>query len=100
EEAVVDMLGGELGRRTQRVVGVGDAVMLLVARLEALQDLVRLVDRRLGDLDLLEAARERAVALEEALVVVVRRGAEAAKLAGSECGLQNVRRVEGSAARR
>ena len=46
---VVDVLGRQLGRGAQRVVGVGDAVMLLVVPLEPVQDLVRLVDARLGD---------------------------------------------------
>ena len=61
---------------------------------------MRLLDRRLGDLDLLEAARQRAIALEVALVVVVRRRADAAQLAGRQRGLEDVRRVQRAAARR
>jgi hypothetical protein len=39
-------------------------VVLLVIRLEALEDLDRVFDRRLVDVDLLEAAHQRAVLLE------------------------------------
>ena len=53
---VVDVLGRELGGRAQRPAGVDDAVMVLVDALEALQDLHRFLERRLVDLDLLEAA--------------------------------------------
>jgi len=59
---------------------------------------MRLVDRRFGELDLLEAAGQRAVALEEALVVVVRGGADAAQLPGGERRLQDVGGVERAAA--
>ena len=56
----------ELDCRAQRLVRVRDAVMLLEAALEAAQDLDGLVDGRLGDVDLLEAPRERVVLLEDA----------------------------------
>ena len=97
QEAVVDVLGGQLGGRAQRLVGVGDVVMLLVLRLEPAEDLVRLLDARLDQLDLLEAAGERAVALEVLLEVLERRRADAAQLAAGERGLQQVRGVHGAA---
>ena len=46
-----------------------DAVVLLEARLQALQDLDGLLDRRLDDVDLLEAPRQRRVLLEDAAVL-------------------------------
>src|SRR5678815_4934451 len=66
---VVDVLGRELGRRLQRRRRVLDAVVLLEARLQALQDLDRLLDRRLDHVDLLEAPRQRRVLLEDAAVL-------------------------------
>jgi hypothetical protein len=65
-------------------VRVLHAVVALVVRLQAAQDRVRLLDARLADLDALEAARERAIALEVALVVLVGGGADAAQLARGE----------------
>src|SRR2546427_556273 len=71
QEAIVPVLGRQLGRGAQRPVGEADAVVALVVRLEAAQDGVRLLDARLAHLDLLEPAGQRAVALEVGLVVVV-----------------------------
>jgi len=53
--AVIDVLGRQFGRGLQGTEGVFDAVVLLEARLQALQDLDRLLDRGLGHIDLLEA---------------------------------------------
>ena len=53
---VVDVARRQLGGGRQRVGGVLDAMVGLEAGLQALQDLHRLVDRRLHDVDLLEAA--------------------------------------------
>ena len=55
--AVVDVARRQFHRRLDRVVGVLDAVMLLEIGLQALQDLDRVLDRRLVDVDLLEPAR-------------------------------------------
>jgi hypothetical protein len=78
--AVVDVAGGELGAVRQRVGGVLDAVVLLEARLQALQDLHGLLDRGLVDVDLLEAPRQRVVLLEDAAVLVVGGRADALEL--------------------
>ena len=67
-------------QRRRRVL---DAVVLLEARLQALQDLDRLGDRRLGHVDLLEAPRQRVVLLEDAAVLVVRGRADALQRAGA-----------------
>ncbi len=66
---VVDELGRELGRGLERGGRVLDAVVLLEAALQALQDLDRLLDRRLDDVDLLEPPRQRRVLLEDAAVL-------------------------------
>ena len=98
--AVVDVAGRQLHRRGERVGAVLDAVMGLEAALQALQDLDRLVDRRLDDVDLLEAPRERVVLLEHAAVLVVGRRADALQRAGGQRGLEQVGRVERAARRR
>ena len=63
------------------VVVEADLVVLLVALAQALEDLDRLFDRGLVDVDLLEAPRQRAVAVERRLVVGVGGRADAAQLA-------------------
>ncbi len=64
--------------------------MLLVAGLQAAQDIDRVLHRGLGDVDLLEAPRERVVLLEDAAIFVVGRRADAAQLAVGERGLDQV----------
>ena len=80
---VGDVLRRELGRRAQRLRREDDAVVLLVGRLEAAEDLHRLLDRRLVHLDLLEPAREGVVLLEGGLVVGPGGRADAAQLAAT-----------------
>src|SRR5437773_1778587 len=84
ETAVVDVLCRKLGGQLDRVVGERHAVMRLVVALQALEDVDGLLDGRLADLDLLEAARQRAVALEGRLVLRIRRRADAAQLSGGD----------------
>ena len=84
----------------KRAAGVGHAVVLLVVRLQPLEDLVRLLGAGLRDLDLLEAPRQRPIAFEVALVVVERRRADAAQLARGQHRLEDVRRVHRAAAGR
>ncbi len=95
--AVVDVALRELRRRDQRVVRIGDAVVLLEARPEPAQDVDRLGDARLDDVDLLEAARERVVLLEDAAVFLVGGRADAAQLAVREQRLDQVRGVHDAA---
>jgi hypothetical protein len=94
EEAVGDVLGRVLGRREERLVRVAELVVRLVALAQALEDLVGLVDARLGDLDRLEAPLERGVLLDVLPVLVERRRADALELAARERGLQDVGRVD------
>ena len=68
--------------------------------LQAAQDLHGLLDRRLVDVDLLEAARQRVVLLEDAAVLVERGRADALQLADRQRRLQQVGCVERAARRR
>ena len=69
--AVVDVACRQLDRRLDRAAGVADLVMVLERRLQAHQDLDGLVLRRLVDVDLLEAADQRAVLLEIVAIFLV-----------------------------
>ena len=68
--------------------------MRLVAVAQAAQDLHGVVDRRLVDADLLEAALERSVALEVLAVLVERRRADRLQLAAGERRLEDRRCVD------
>src|SRR5256885_1584955 len=94
QEAVRDVAIRELGGSVQRLVGDGDAVVLLVAIAQSLEDLLGLLDRRLVDPDLLEAALERGVALQVLAVLVERRGADRLQLTAGERGLENRSRID------
>ena len=94
QEAVGDVAVGELGGGLERVVGDLHLVVVLVALAQALEDLHGVRDRRLVDLDLLEAALERGVALEVLAVLVERRRADRLQLAAGERGLQDRGRVD------
>jgi len=64
-----------IGKHGASLDGVGcvlDLVELLVLRLEAFEDFLRLFERRLEHLDLLKAAGQRAVALQVAAVLLER----------------------------
>ena len=80
-------------RGDERGVLDADAVVDLVALLEAAQDRDGVLDRRLRDEDRLEAPLERGVLLDALAVLVERRRADAAQLAARERGLQQVRGV-------
>src|SRR5690606_26219882 len=69
----------------------------LEAALEPTQDLDGLGDRRLAHVDLLEAPRERVILLEDAAVLVIGGGADAAQLAAPEQRLDEIRRVHDAA---
>ena len=94
QEAVGDVAVGQLGRRRQRLVGDADAVVLLVAVAQALEDLDGLLGGRLLHADLLEAPLERRVALEVLAVLVERGGADRLELAARECRLEDGCRVD------
>jgi hypothetical protein len=93
QQAVGDVLDRQVHRGLERIVRVFDLVVFLEARLEALEDLDAVGDRRLDDVDLLEAPRQRAILLEHAAVFLERGRADAAQLAAGEHGLDQVGRV-------
>src|SRR6185437_8420701 len=76
---------------------VGDAVVLLEAGLETHQDLHCLGDGRFGDVDLLKAASERVILLEDPAVFLIGRRADAADLAVGEHRLDEVGGVHDAA---
>jgi hypothetical protein len=78
QEAVGDVPVAQRRRRHQRGVQDPDAVMKLVALLEAAQDRDRVLDRGLADEHRLEAALERGVLLDVLAVLVERGGADGA----------------------
>ena len=94
--AVGDVAVGEVGRGDERLVGDRDPVVGLVAVAQALEDLDRVGDRRLLDLDRLEAALEGGVLLEVLAVLVERGGADGLQLAAGEHRLEDRRRVDGA----
>src|SRR5581483_1072536 len=94
QEAIGDVACRELGRRLHRVVADGDLVVVFVARADAHEDRLRLLDRGLLDHHGLEAALERRVALDVLAGLVQRRRADALKLDARERRLQDVRRVD------
>src|ERR1043166_2174178 len=93
QEAVCDVAVRERGRGDDGRVLDADAVVHLVALLQAAQDSDGVLDRRLADEDRLEATLQRRVLLDVLLVLVQGRRADAAQLAARERGLQHVRRV-------
>src|SRR4051794_11600735 len=91
---VGDVAVGELRRGLQRLVGDLDLVVRLVAVAQPAQDLHGVLDGRLLDPDLLEAALQRAVALEVLAVLVERRRADGLQLPARERGLEDRRGVD------
>lgn len=94
QEPVADVAVGQLGRGHQRTVGDRDAVVGLVAVAQALEDLDRVAERRLGDLDRLEAALERGVLLQVLAVFVERRRADGLQLTAGQHRLEDAGGVD------
>src|SRR4051794_16239630 len=92
--AVGDVPVGEVRGGDQRLVGDGDAVVLLVAVAQTLQDLDGVRDGRLLDLDGLEAPLERGVLLEVLAVLVERGGTDGLQLTPSEHRLEDAGGVD------
>jgi len=77
QEAVGNIAAGMLDGKAQRLVGIADGVEFLVALLDAVEDRQGLFFVRRRDLDGLEAALERAVALDAFAELGRGRGADA-----------------------
>jgi hypothetical protein len=90
EEPVRDVAVGEGGRGHDRGVLDAHAVVHFVALLQPAQDRDRLLDRRLPDVDGLEAALEGGVLLDVLLVFAQGGGAHAAQLAAGQHRLEHV----------
>ena len=95
--AVMDVARRQLDRRLDRLVGVLELVIVLEIGLEAFEDFDRIGDRRLVDVDLLEAAHQRAVLLEILAVFLVGGRADAAQRARRQRRLEQVRRIHRAA---
>ena len=93
---VGDVAVGEHRGGDQRGVADANAVVRLVALLEAAEDGDGVFDGRLAHEDRLEAALERGVLLDVLAVLVEGRGADAAQLAACEHRLQHVGCVHGA----
>ncbi len=96
QEAVGDVAVRERRGGDQRGVLDADAVVHLVALLQAAQDRDRVLDAGLAHEDGLEAPLEGGVLLHVLAVLVERGGADAAQLAARQRGLQHVGGVGGA----
>ena len=90
---IVDVARGQFCRGTKRLIAVFDVVMLLETSLQAAQNADRVLDRRLGDIDFLEAPRKRAILFENPTEFLESRGADAADFTGREQGLEQIGRI-------
>ncbi len=90
QEAVGDVAVRQRGGGHQRGIGDPHTVMLLVFVLQAAQDRNGVLDRRLGDEDRLEPARQCGVLFDVLAVFVERGGADAMQFAARQRGLQEV----------
>src|SRR6266508_4028630 len=96
EEPVRDVAVGEDRGRDERRVTDANAVVRLVALLQAAENGDRVHDGRLADEDRLEASLEGRVLLDVLAVLVERRRADRAQLAAREHRLQQIRGVDGA----
>src|SRR6185436_5132441 len=94
EEPVVDVTVGKVGRRDQGRVGDGHPVVRLVAVAQALEDLDGVRQRRLGDLDRLEAPLEGRVLLDVLAELVQRGRTDRLELTTSQHRLEDGRSVD------
>ena len=94
--AVLDIADRELHRCLERLVRIVDVVVLLVAGLQSLQDLERVLRRRLAHEDRLEAALEGGILLDVLAVLVDRRGTDDLDLATGQRRLQDRGGIDGA----
>ena len=94
QEPVGDVAVGEVRRRDDRAVGDLHLVVRLVAVAQPLQDVDRVGQARLGDLDRLEPALQGGILLEVLAVLVEGRRTDRLQLATSEERLQDGGRVD------
>ena len=92
-EPIVDVAPGELRSRPQRIVAVAQVMVLLEARFESLEDAIGGFHIRFVHVDLLEAARQGAVLLENTPVFLIRGGTHAPQVTRGEHGLEQIRGI-------
>ncbi|MNX88271.1 hypothetical protein D3C86_1202340 [compost metagenome] len=68
---VGNVAGRQFNGRLDRIVGISQVVIFLKIGLQALHDRDGVIDRRLVDVDLLEAAHERTILLEELAIFLI-----------------------------
>ncbi len=90
QKAVGDVAVGQGRRGDDCAVGDAHAVVQFVFLLDAAQDRDRVLDRRLADIDRLEAAFERGVLLDVLAVFVQCRRADAMELTARQRRLQHI----------
>ena len=100
QEAVADVAGSLAHGKLHGTRGELHSVELLVARTQSFQYAHGVVDRRFGNVNLLEAAHQRLLAGNVAVVFVVGGGADEAYLAAFEIRLEHVGGIERSVAAR
>ena len=93
EELADNVFCAQVNRVLENIVAELDSVELLVLGAETLQNLERLVLRRLGQVDFLEPTAESLVLLNLVLVLVVGGGADDFQLTTADIWLEDVGRV-------
>ena len=93
----MDVARRQFDRRLDRLVGVFELVVFLEIGLEPAHDFDGVLNRRLVDVDFLEAAHQRAILLEILTVLFIRCRADAADGAAGERGLEQIGRIHGAA---
>ena len=93
QEPIGDVAMRECRRRDQRAVGDAHPVMGFILVLEPAQNRDGVLDRRLIDVDRLEAPRQRGILLDVFLVFVERGGADTMQFAARQRRLEQVRGV-------
>ena len=99
QEAILDVAVGEVRGGLDSTLRIAHMVVLLVARLERGQDLDRVLDARLLDIDGLEAALEGRVLGEVLAELLGRGGTDDLESTACENGLEHGARVDGALGR-
>ena len=93
QTAITDVTVGKPGGSRHRRIGDRHAVMQLIALLHTPQDLNAVVDRRLGDLHLLEATVQCRILFNRAAVILWCGGRDATQIPSGQCGLEQAASV-------
>ena len=94
--AIIDIACRQLNGSAHSLGGIANLVVFLVIGLQATQNLDRIFNARLGNIDLLEPAHQRAVLLKVIAEFLVGGRANAPERAALQRGLQQVGRIHGT----